>query len=160
MFIVTAKLDKKRLTAIVVAAGVLLIALIVLLSMRGARGASATTLELPSPKGVSTNDERVAFLEGYGWQVASEPIAFEEVLFPEAFDDVFADYNALQTSQGFALEKYKGKRVMRYTYEIENYPGAAEGTVRANLFVYRDTVIGGDVSSVVMDGFMHGFMKS
>ena len=60
--------------------------------------------------------------------------------------------------QGCDLSKYAGKRCKRYTYVIENYPGQAEG-VRANILVYKNKVIGGDVCSVELDGFMHGFAQ-
>ena len=56
------------------------------------------------------------------------------------------------------LSKYKKKNVMRYTYEVTNYEGA-NGTVYANILVYRNRVIGGDICSADMKGFIHGFEK-
>ena len=47
---------------------------------------------------------------------------------------------------------------MRYTYEVTNYEGA-EGTVYANILVYRNRVIGGDICSADVTGFIHGFEK-
>jgi hypothetical protein len=47
---------------------------------------------------------------------------------------------------------------MRYTYEITNYEGA-EGKVYANVIVYRNKVIGGDICSANANGFIHGFEK-
>ena len=70
----------------------------------------------------------------------------------------FEKYNEIQKQQGCDLSKYAGKRCKRYTYVIENYPGQAEG-VRANILVYKNKVIGGDVCSVELDGFMHGFAQ-
>ena len=57
------------------------------------------------------------------------------------------------------LSGYKKKSVRRYTYVIENYPDY-EGTVYANVLVYRGKVIGGDVCSADVDGFIHGFEKN
>ena len=37
--------------------------------------------------------------------------------------------------------KYKGKEMMRYTYEIKNYPNY-DGKVMAYLLVYRGKVVG------------------
>ena len=34
-----------------------------------------------------------------------------------------------------------------------------DGSIRANLLVYDGVVIGGDVCSVALDGFMHGFER-
>ena len=42
-----------------------------------------------------------------------------------------------------------------YTYRVTNYAGTSD-TVLAQLFVYRNRVIGGDIHATAMDGFMHG----
>ena len=70
-------------------------------------------------------------------------------------DDSYDEYLALQSQQGFDLTQYAGKRVKRYTYEIANYPTGETG-VQANLLIYKNTVIGGEVLSPQMDGFLHG----
>ena len=157
MFIFTAKINKHKLAAIVIAAGALLCAVIVMLSGRSAQSVSANLR--PSDKNVVTNEDRVAFLSEYGWIVDEQPVEFEEVLIPEQFEGVFEDYNGMQKSQGYDFTKYKGRRVMRYSYNITNYPNIKEN-VRATLFIYKNTVIGGDVASVNLDGFMHGFQKA
>ena len=77
---------------------------------------------------------------------------------PSEFDRVFASYNEIQKRQGLDLTKYAGRKVMRYTYEITNYEGE-EGKVYANILVYRNKVIGGDICSARVDGFIHGFEK-
>lgn len=60
-------------------------------------------------------------------------------------------------SQGFDLSKFKGKQVSRFTYSVLNYPGQKE-YIRANLLIYKNQVIGGDVCSVFAEnGFMQGF---
>ena len=61
----------------------------------------------------------------------------------------------LQADQGFDLTAYCGKRVKRYAYEITNYPTGEQG-VQAGLLIYKNTVIGGDVLSPSLDGFLHG----
>lgn len=107
----------------------------------------------------SNAEERVAFLSQFGWEVTEDPIEVAEVIIPEQFDDTYKAYNEIQKKQGFDLEKYKGVRVKRWTYEIKNYPGYAEdsGCIRANILVSDGVVIGGDICSVELDGFMHGF---
>ena len=81
------------------------------------------------------------------------------LIIPPEFDEVYEKYNAIQKEQGFDLTKYQGKRVKRWTYAIKNYPGYAadSGCIHANLLVYEGQVIGGDVCSVELNGFMHGF---
>ena len=68
-------------------------------------------------------------------------------------------YNEFQRQMGLDLAKYKGKDVMRYTYEVTNYP-EYEGRVYANVLIYRNKVIGGDICSADSKGFLQGFVKS
>ena len=105
-----------------------------------------------------TNEERIAFLESFGWQVQSEPLEILEVIIPEQFDELYTAYNEMQIAQGFDLSAQAGRRVKRFAYRITNYPGVEE-PVRAHILVYRDRIIGGDICSEVAGGFMHGFEK-
>ena len=107
---------------------------------------------------IKTNEDRIKFLEQFGWRVAERPVEEVEVKIPEKFDKVFTGYNEIQKRQGLDLSKYHGKNVMRYTYEITNYEGES-GKVYANVIVYRNKVIGGDVCSENVGGFIHGFEK-
>ena len=107
---------------------------------------------------IKTNEDRIKFLEQFGWRVAERPVEEVEVTIPEKFDKVFTGYNEIQKRQGLDLSKYHGKNVMRYTYEITNYEGES-GKVYANVIVYRNKVIGGDVCSANVGGFIHGFEK-
>ena len=107
---------------------------------------------------IKTNEERIAFLSQFGWKTGENPIEEVEVTIPENFDKVFTGYNEIQKRQGLDLSKYKGKKVIRYTYEITNYENA-NGKVYANIIVYRNKVIGGDICSANVGGFIHGFSK-
>ena len=77
------------------------------------------------------------------------------MLIPKEMDESYNEYLALQSGQGFDLEKYTGKRAKRYTYEITNYP-TGEAGVQVNLLIYKNTVIAGEVLSPQLDGFLHG----
>ena len=105
---------------------------------------------------VKTNEDRIAFLKQFGWEVTGEAIGGESVTIPSEFDKIFGGYNEIQRRQGLDLSKYKGKEMMRYTYEITNYPNY-EGKVMANILVYRGKVVGGDICSADVKGFIHGF---
>lgn len=97
-----------------------------------------------------------AFLSQFGWQVKAEPIEVKEVVIPSEFDRIFTNYNEIQKQQGLDLTRYKRKTATRYTMEITNY-GDYEGKVYANVIVYHNRVIGGDICSADVSGFMHGF---
>lgn len=106
-----------------------------------------------------TGEERVAFFSQFGWQVNETPLEIKEVVIPTEFDETYTEYNEIQKQQKLNLEKYKGVRVKMFSYEILNYPGYSgnDGAIHGNILVYDDTVIGGDVCSVELNGFMHTF---
>ena len=78
------------------------------------------------------------------------------MLIPAQSGDVFDRYNALQKCQSYDLSKFAGKKVMRYVYEVKNYPGATE-PVYATLLVHKNKVIGGDVTNTAPGGKIQGF---
>ena len=105
-----------------------------------------------------THDERMTFISQLGWQVTEEPYSVKEVIIPAEADDVYNTYNELQRSQGFDLNDYAGVRAKCWTYIIKNYEGYEnQECIHINILVYDGIVIGGDVCSVELDGFMHGF---
>jgi hypothetical protein len=107
---------------------------------------------------IKTEEDRVNFLSQFGWKVSGGAIERADITVPEEFDKIFTGYNEIQKRQGLDLSRYKGKDVTRYTYEITNYEGE-EGKVYANVIVYRNKVIGGDICSGDVKGFIHGFEK-
>lgn len=137
---------------------VALVALIVLIAFVPTYDADAAAYETASYRydKIRGDDEVEQFLEQFGWQVGAQPHETAEVVIPVEFDKIFSAYNEIQKEQGLNLSGYKRKNVKRYTYLVENYPGY-EGKVYANVLVYRNKVIGGDICSADVDGFIHGF---
>ena len=156
MVIMTAKVSKSKLIAIALIVLVAVILLVVCLTNSGKSGSApaAENAAQAAPSELKTNDDRVAYLASYGWEVAQEPIQTQEVRIPTEPSEVFERYNDLQVSQGFDLHNYAGKSVKRYVYQISNYPDT-EDTYYATLLVYKNAVIGGDVSSSAQGGVMH-----
>ena len=146
MFIFSIKASTIKLITVI---GASVIALVILLTMIPVYEPNASSLMYSSANSynytnVKTNDDRLGFLTQFGWAVDSEPLEERKVTIPSEFDRIFICYNDLQRQQGLDLAKYKNKDVMRYTYKINNYPDY-DGTVYANIIVYRGKVIGGDV---------------
>ena len=96
------------------------------------------------------------FRTDLGWQVNASPAESSQVKIPAEQTEVYTRYNALQKSQGYDLSEYAGKTVMRYVYKINNYPGATE-PVYATLLVYKNQIIGGDVTDTAAKGVVQGF---
>ena len=151
MMVMTAKVDIKKV-AIILAAVVGVILAIVLLFGGGDDAAQTGTAA------VSNNDARVQFLKDFGWEISTSPTESSQVRIPKEQSAVYERYNALQKSQGYDLGQYAGKTVMRYVYKVNNFPGATE-PVYATLLVYKNKIIGGDITSTAANGIVQGFKK-
>lgn len=157
MVVMTAKVSKTKLLALLVLLAVIIIAVVLLL--RGGGGERADTAENAVPTtGVTTNEKRIAYLSACGWEVAADPVETQEVLIPEEMSEVFEAYNDLQRSQGFDLTRFAGKQVKRYVYEVTNFDGTSE-PVYVTLLIHKGSVIGGDVTSTAGNGKMQGLTR-
>ncbi len=153
MFIMTAKINKQKIITIALIA----LVAVVLLALLVTNADTPIGLKIPSEDNIdiTSNDGRIAYLATYGWEVKTDPNHTQQVRIPTNPSEVFERYNDLQISQGFDLHEYAGKIATRYVYEITNYPNSNEPHY-VTLFIYEDTVIGGDVCSASKDGVMHG----
>ena len=149
MMFMTAKVDMKKIALILGAIAAVIVALILLF---GGGKDTQTTGATP----VTNNDARVEFLKKFGWEVSSSPAESSQVRIPETSSEVFDRYNRLQKSQGYDLTAYAGKNVMRYVYKVNNFPGATE-PVYATVLVYKNQVIGGDITDTSANGKVQGF---
>ena len=115
MVVMTAKVSKTKLIAVVcILAAIICIAIILL---RGGGSGGDTAVEADA----ATNEGRIAYLSAYGWEVDPQPVETQEVLIPGEMNDVFAKYNELQRSQGFDLTRFAGKQVKRYVFASSLY---------------------------------------
>ncbi len=147
MLVMTAKVDKKKIFIILAGIAAAIFLLIMLL------GGGKDTVPTAS---VANNDDRVQFLSNYGWEVTTSPVESCQVRIPAETSEVFDRYNSLQKSMGYDLTDYAGTTVMRYVYEVNNYPGATE-PVYATLLISKNQVIGGDVTDSAAKGAIRSF---
>ncbi len=148
MMVMTAKVDMKKILLILTAVAALILAMILLVS-----GEDTTQTAAPA---VSGNDGRVQFLKDFGWDVTNSPVESGQVKIPKDTSEVFDRYNTLQKGQGYDLTEYAGKNAMRFVYKVSNYPGATE-PVYATLLVYKNKIIGGDITDTAPGGKIQGF---
>ena len=148
MMIMTAKVDLKKILTVTGIIALLIIGAIWLLG----DGASAATA---GPVGTG-NEQRMQYLKDFGWDVTTVPVETSQVKIPTEPSEAFDRYCLLQKSNGFDLTPYAGKQVMRYVYQINNYPGATE-PVYATLLVYKNRIIGGDITDTAANGRIRGF---
>ena len=151
MMIMTAKVDMKKIAIALAAVAGVILALILLFG--GKDSSAAATVSLAS------NEARVEYLKGLGWEVNASPAESGQVRIPKNPTEVYDRYNDLQKSQGFDLTNFAGKTVMRYVYKVTNYPGATE-PVYATLLIYKNQIIGGDVTNTAPGGAIQSLLKA
>ena len=149
MMICTVRFSKKKAVAILLAIAIILAAVILAMPERGtgsdAAGASGA---------VRTEEDQAAYLGSLGYQVELPPLECKMVVIPKQFDDVYTAYNEMQQECGFDLADYRGREVTLYTYAVVNYPENRD--VLCDLLICGGRVIGGNLYTAALDGFMHG----
>ena len=145
MVIWTARFSKKAKAVLVVIVLGIIAALVFLLS-------GGQSDEMAAEIHLTTNDDRVAYLQSLGWTVDPEPVETLQFLLPDQLSEPYLTYNQLQAEQGFDLSACCGKQVSRYTYTVTNYPGRTEG-VQANLYICEEAPVAGDILCAGADGF-------
>lgn len=97
----------------------------------------------------STNAIRTEYIKSLGYNIDETTLSAKEIVIPESFSEVYERYNALQKKAGFDLSVFKGKEASVYTYRLSEN----EETV-INIIVSDNIIIGGDISSVRLNGDM------
>ena len=94
-----------------------------------------------------TNEQRVSFIKSLGLEPDDSNAQSKTVTVPISFSAVYKNYNALQNQAGYDLKAYKGLSVTVYTYPVGRISADNNDEYYVNLMVYKNRVIGGDISS-------------
>ena len=103
---------------------------------------------------IETVGDMVAFLSKYGLTAEKQPFSDKEVVLPEHFDGIFAEYNELQKKQGLDLSPYAGKTLRQTVFRVKNADGKE---YLATLYVCRNCIVGGDIAEPDPCGAVYGF---
>ena len=155
LLIYTVKFDRKKAAFWVAVAALLLVGVIL---MAGAFRKAAAVRNGGGGAGMKTEAGRVAWLRSNGWEVESPAESESRVLIPATFSRVFEEYNSLQKRQGFDLSRYSGKEVTMFTYRVTN-AGSRDEEVLAVLYLLDGALVGGDVHSTALNGFMEPLLR-
>lgn len=142
---------KKKNIILSVTVIVLLIIVIAAVSVRGGKSYA-----------VSDSGELTEFIASLGYTTAGEP-AVKNIVIPAEFSSVYYGYNDIQKSAGYDLLAYRGESAEVYTYTITDYPDGKGGflnDIKANIIVCDGKIIGGDISSAELDGFMTSLLPA
>lgn len=100
------------------------------------------------------------FLADYGWDIEDKIYSKSEVYIPDPFDDMYESYNKLQRQAGLDLSDCRGKKGMRYTFIVTNYPTDVGEPVYANVICIDGVPVAGDIMTASLNGFMHSLRLS
>ena len=103
----------------------------------------------------SAEKNGLVFLQKQNISVDKSTLTVDEIKLPSEFNDIYENYNDLQKKAGFDISIYSGKTVKKLSYRATGY----DDVVFVNLLVYGDKIIGGDISSTALDGFMKPLIK-
>lgn len=148
MFTKCLKLTKKRAVIIILIAAALMLAAVMLRSSPGCSFGVSELINVTSAEG------RIKYLSKLGWEADVSTEEYKYVLIPKEFEGVMLSYSKLQTEQGYDFASFGGLECKQYTYVVTNYP-ASDETVYATLYIKGGRVIGGDIHSASINGFMH-----
>ena len=120
MFIYSVKASNLKYLAVMALCAVAIVSCVLLIPDNTAESYTVGAAERTAGdfKNVKSNDDRVEFLESYGWEIDPNAVEIVEVVIPSEFDDVYEEYNVIQKNEGLDLEKYSGKSVKRYSYTV------------------------------------------
>ena len=144
----TAKLNKRKAVLTFAVVVILIVSIFIIFNKDNSQETALMS------KVVKNNKERIEYLNSFGWEVDSTPIEEETIVIPRKLGNTYESYNKIQQEQGFDLTDFGGMEAVRYTYKVLNHPDAEN--VVADIIVFRNEVIAGDVQSTSLDGFMHG----
>lgn len=150
MMIYTVKFSKKKAIAILLSLAIIIATIILAVPKAEAEPVQTTAAAIK----VRSEADCLNYIASLGYTAEGSPVEQKEVTIPRTFDAVYEEYNRIQQSCGFDLTAYRGRKVTLYTYAVTNYPNQPD--VRCDLLVHRGKVIGGNLYTTAIDGFMHG----
>ncbi len=136
MFVLSMKASPKRLFPVL-----LCLVLILAMLIAGVCFPTSRTMMTAAPVMGDSDEACAAYLTSLGYKPALPAVGVREIALPDVFDDALTAYNGLQTQAGFDLNGYAGQRVKYRTYTL------ADGAGQAHIYVYKDRIIGGDITT-------------
>ncbi|MBQ5783210.1 MAG: DUF4830 domain-containing protein [Oscillospiraceae bacterium] len=91
---------------------------------------------------LSTTQEMVDYIASKGFSADIQTAQVTEVEIPRKFDDNFVGFNEkIKQNDGLSLERYKGDKVSKWTFDIIDYPNG-DVDAAAVLLIRRERLIG------------------
>ncbi len=134
-------ITKNKFLFLSCSAGIVLIGILLF-----AGGAFSSGQGTPDPFAIGNSDAaRRAFVESYQIRLSPLAPAAETYTVPVSFTETEESYELLQNEMGLSLCPYKGKTLIKYTYEMISHPESYTTPVCVHLFMLGDRVVAADV---------------
>ena len=109
MFVYSIRASSLKFFGVITVSVLALISLLALIPTYEPTAAVMSTTETIRYDKIKTNEDRIAFLAQFGWEVEAAPREECTVTIPAQFDKVFLGYNELQKQQGDAGAEANGE---------------------------------------------------
>lgn len=122
MFVLNMKITKKHIIPIVIAVVSIAVLMIILLSSGDVTPHDSATCDEAGKYSLvaQTVGGECGFLKQFGFEVNADSRKCETVTIPSVFNDTYEEYNSLQKKIGLDLEAFKGRKVQKITYMLDN----------------------------------------
>ena len=136
MFVLSMKASPKRMFPVL-----LCLVLVLAMLIAGLCFPASRTMMTAAPVMGDSDEACATYLTSLGYVPTLPAVDVREIAFPDTFDETLNTYNDLQKQAGFDLSGYAGQRVKYRTYALADNAG------NAHIYVYKDRIIGGDITS-------------
>lgn len=145
MFAINIKLTKRIRFCLLGVAVAVIVVLLMRLIVFGDDVKQATCID---------ENQVATYVKSFGLEVDLSSLKIDNITVPIEFNEVYNNYNKIQQQQGFNLQNFKGKQLVRYTFPVTNHPKQTDD-VYAEVLTYKGEVVAADVYSTNIDGFIN-----
>ncbi len=104
---------------------------------------------------VRNDNDVAAFFRYYGYNIILPPKDVCFITIPHSFDTVYEGYNNILRKSGFDFTPFRGKTVEKRTYRVDTSVFNISSVIEANVFIYDNRILGGDITDCTAGGFIH-----
>ena len=140
MFVIT--LNKKKLGRMLAVVACIAVAGAVGVGIKNYFTQDSPTATSAKKTKLSTTQEMIDYIAEKGFTADIQTAQVTEVQIPKKFDDNFVGFNEkIKQTDGLSLEKYKGDKVNKWTFDIIGYPNG-DMEAAAVLLIKKEKLIG------------------
>ncbi|MEG0090789.1 MAG: DUF4830 domain-containing protein [Oscillospiraceae bacterium] len=143
MFVLT--VNKRKVGRVVAAVVGVVVIGIIGVGIRGFFVRDADVSAQPKKQKLHTTEDMVKYIEEKGYCADVQTAQVAQVEIPKKFDANFVGFNEkIKETDGLSLEKYKGDKVNKWTFDIIDYDksGKGEGKAAAVLLIKKEKLVG------------------